>query len=204
MPRRRAAAAALRIDPIQAALSVPMLMTSARRQAGHLLDLFLGVGHDRRRAEGQEGVGRDVHHHVIGDVMDERGFVPDADDVLPDRVRVRHVRSSSGDSARTARDASIYFLIGQPAHLQAAPPGFSWWDLARTYFLIQVFSGFLENSDLQFSQQRMFFTLLVHVVVNHGQPSILMSIPPDGDPCCLATYFSGSLSKVVLQPSLQK
>ena len=54
------------------------------RDADHLLDFLDGVGHDRRGADGQEGVGRDVHGHEVGDVVNERGFRPDPFQVLFD------------------------------------------------------------------------------------------------------------------------
>jgi hypothetical protein len=45
-------------------------------QAHHLPDLLGGVRHDRRGANGQEGIGGEVHDDIIGDVVDQRPLAP--------------------------------------------------------------------------------------------------------------------------------
>ena len=54
--------------------------------------------HDRRRADGQQRVGRLLHHHEIGDVVHERCAFPDRAQILRDgrRTEVRVARGAHG------------------------------------------------------------------------------------------------------------
>src|SRR5690606_18639817 len=54
--------------------------------AHHVGHLLCGMGHDRRGADGEEGIGRRVHHDVVRDVVDERAPFPDGADVTPDGI----------------------------------------------------------------------------------------------------------------------
>jgi len=57
MARLRACSAAANMDRIQAELRVPILITRAAEDSDHLRHLLLGMGHDRRGAQGQQSVG---------------------------------------------------------------------------------------------------------------------------------------------------
>jgi len=61
----------------------------------HILHLLVRVGHDGGSTDGQQGVGGGVHHHIVGNVMNQRSAGSDPFQVLPDIFRpVRHFRFS--------------------------------------------------------------------------------------------------------------
>ncbi len=46
------------------------------RDTHHLLHLITGMCHDRRCTHGQQDIGRKMHDHIIGDVVDQGVFCP--------------------------------------------------------------------------------------------------------------------------------
>ena len=52
------------------------------RQGDHRFDFLGGMRHHRRGANRQQGIGRAVHHHIIGNVVNQRCLRPDSGKIV--------------------------------------------------------------------------------------------------------------------------